>query len=140
MPIVDANIASQGTVAILMQDGEAGYVQVCNDAGKVLASGELHMKNSGYPLAITLSSTAQRLMVSQLDVKDGNVKTTISFYDFSNKGKDEIDNIVATYSFSDRIVPQIAYVDGDKAIAFGDSEVIRVQQQFQGEHCQGDLC
>lgn len=56
MPIVDANIASQGTVAILMQDGEAGYVQVCNDAGKVLASGELHMKNSGYPLAIALSS------------------------------------------------------------------------------------
>ena len=124
MPIVDANIASQGTVAILMQDGEAGYVQVCNDAGKVLASGELHMKNSGYPLAIALSSTAQRLMVSQLDVKDGNVKTTISFYDFSNKGKDEIDNIVATYSFSDQIIPQIAYVDGDKAIAFGDSEVI----------------
>ena len=111
MPIVDANIASQGTVAILMQDGEAGYVQVCNDAGKVLASGELHMKNSGYPLAIALSSTAQRLMVSQLDVKDGNVKTTISFYDFSNKGKYEI-------------IPQIAYVDGDKAIAFGDSEVI----------------
>ena len=102
MPIVDANIASQGTVAILMQDGEAG----------------------GYPLAIALSSTAQRLMVSQLDVKDGNVKTTISFYDFSNKGKDEIDNIVATYSFSDQIIPQIAYVDGDKAIAFGDSEVI----------------
>ena len=124
MPIVDANIASQGTVAILMQDGEAGYVQICNDAGKVLASGELHMKNSGYPLAIALSSTAQRLMVSQLDVKDGNVKTTISFYDFSNKGKDEIDNIVATYSFSDQIIPQIAYVDGDKAIAFGDSEVI----------------
>lgn len=58
-------------------------------------------------------------MVSQLDVKDGNVKTTISFYDFSNKGKDEIDNIVATYSFSDQIIPQIAYVDGDKAIAFG---------------------
>lgn len=54
MPIVDANIASQGTVAILMQDGEAGYVQVCNDAGKVLASGELHMKNSGYPLAESL--------------------------------------------------------------------------------------
>ena len=48
MPIVDAKIASQGTVAILMQDGETGYVQLCDDAGKVLASGELHMKNSGY--------------------------------------------------------------------------------------------
>ena len=124
MPIVDAKIASQGTVAILMQDGETGYVQLCDDAGKVLASGELHMKNSGYPMAIALSSDAQRLMVSQLDVKDGSVKTTISFYDFSNKGKDEIDNIIATYSFSDQIFPQIAYVDGGKAIAFGDSEII----------------
>lgn len=123
MPI----IASQGTVAILMQDGEAGYVQVCNDAGKVLASGELHMKNSGYPLAIALSSTAQRLMVSQLDVKDGNVKTTISFYDFSNKGKDEIDNIVATYSFSDQITRRSPMWMGDKAIAFLVTASDRVQ-------------
>ena len=70
MPIVDAKIASQGTVAILMQDGETGYVQLCDDAGKVLASGELHMKNSGYPMAIALSTDAQRLMVSQCKDND----------------------------------------------------------------------
>lgn len=124
MPIVDAKIASQGTVAILMQEEETGYVQLCDVEGKVLASGELHMKNSGYPMAIALSSTAERLMVSQLDINGGNVKTTISFYDFGKKGKDEIDNMIATYSFSDQIIPELAYVDGDKAIAFGDSEVI----------------
>lgn len=127
MPIVDANIASQGTVAILMQDGETGYIQICDEEGTMLASGELHMKNSGYPMAIAISSTGERLMVSQLDVKAGDVKTTISFYDFGKTGEEQIDNIIATYSFSDQIIPEIAYVDGDRAVAFGDSEVILFQ-------------
>ncbi len=124
MPIVDAAVASQGTIAILMQDGETGYVQLINADGDILASGELHTKNSGYPMAIALSSTAERLMVSQLDIKDGSVKTTLAFYDFGSVGKDKIDNVIATYSFADQIFPEIAYVDGDKAIAFGDTEVV----------------
>ena len=66
-------------------------------------------------------------MVSQLDVKAGDVKTTISFYDFGKTGEEQIDNIIATYSFSDQIIPEIAYVDGDRAVAFGDSEVILFQ-------------
>ena len=45
------------------------------------------MKNSGNPMAIALSADAQRLMVSQLDVKDGSVKTTISFMISVIKGK-----------------------------------------------------
>lgn len=124
MPIVDAKIASQGTVAILMQEDQTGYIQLCDVTGSVLASGELHMKNSGYPMAIAISSTAQRLMVSQLDVKNGDIKTTIAFYDFGTKGQESVDNIIATYSFAGQIFPEIAYVDGDRAIAFGDGEVV----------------
>ena len=30
MPIVDAHIAKQGTIAILMQDGGVGYIQLCD--------------------------------------------------------------------------------------------------------------
>lgn len=124
MPIVDANISRQGTVVFLMQEDDTGYVQLYDVKGTVLVSGELHMENNGYPVAIDLSKNGQRMMVSQLDLNGGDIKTTIAFYDFGKEGKDKIDNMIANYSFSNQIFPQIEFLDNGKAVAFGDSEIV----------------
>lgn len=124
LPIVDADVASKGTVAVLMQEDSVGYVELFDTEGKVLASGELHGENSGYPVAIALSSGGDKLMLSMLDLRESSVKSTISFYHFGKEGKDAIDNLVASYSYEDLVIPQIAFVKKDKAIAFGDHEII----------------
>lgn len=124
MPIVDANISQEGTVAMLMQDGDTGYLQLCDKEGSMLAAGELHMENSGYPMAIDLSDSGQNLIISQLDVRQKDIKTTISFYDFGKTGKEQIDNITATFSFSGQIFPEVTYMENGKAVAFGDKEVV----------------
>ncbi len=124
LPIVDANVADKGTVAVLTQENDINYLQLYDIDGKTLASGELHTENSGYPIAIALSSDAKKLMVSMINLNDGDVKTNIAFYNFGSAGKKEIDNIVATYSYSSLIVPEIDFVENDKAIAFGDNEII----------------
>lgn len=124
MPIVDANIAKQGTVAVLMQEEDTGYVQLFNEQGDVLASGELHMGNSGYPLSLAISGNGERIVLSQLDLNGGDIKTTIAFYDFGKEGKGKIDNIVANYSFSNQIFPQVEFLENGKAIAYGDKELV----------------
>ena len=124
MPIVDANIASQGTVAVLMQEEDTGYVQLFNDKGELLASGELHMDNNGYPLSLDISQSGEKMVVSQLDLNGGDVKTTIAFYNFGKEGKDKIDNIVANYSFSNQIFPQVEFLENGKTVAFGDKEIV----------------
>jgi hypothetical protein len=124
MPIVDANISARGTVAILMQEDDTGYIQLCDDSGSVLASGELHMENSGYPMALDISDTGENMVVSQLDLNNNDIKTTLSFYNFGKNGKEQIDNIVATYSFSGQIFPEVAYLKNDRAVAFGSSETV----------------
>lgn len=124
MPIVDANIASQGTVAILMQEGDTGYVQLWDAEGNTLASGELHMENSGFPIALDISEKGDRLVVSQIDLNGGNVKTTIAFYDFGKDGQDKVDNIIATYSYADQVFPEIHFMENDRVVAFGDAEVV----------------
>lgn len=124
MPIADANIAEKGTVAILMQEEDTGHVQIYNDAGDVLASGELHMENSGYPMALDISDDGKKLVVSQLDMNGGDVKTTIAFYHFGKEGKDKIDNMIANYSFSNQVFPQVAFLESGKAVAFGDEETV----------------
>ena len=119
MPIQRVQVANQGTVAILMEQDGIGYLQIYDKGGAFLAEGELHTKNSGYPLDIAISNDGKKMAVSLLDVNEGNVKTTIVFYDFTSTGQKEIDNIVGRFSYADMVFPQVEFLTNDSMAAFG---------------------
>lgn len=123
-PIEAVSMARQGTTAVLTQADGASYLEVYNKAGDILASGEIHIANSGYPLDIALSSDARKLAVSILDISKGTAKTTVAFYNFGSAGQNEIDNMVGSYSYDDTIIPDIHFLSDDKMIAFGDNRVL----------------
>ncbi|MCF0129219.1 MAG: hypothetical protein HUJ70_11625, partial [Pseudobutyrivibrio sp.] len=124
MPIIKADVAAQGTVVVLMQQESTNYIQMYDTKGELLVSGQLHLENSGYPMSMALSSDGTRLLISLLCLNEGSVKSTVTFYDFSSKGKESKDNIVATYTYEDMVVPQVDFVSGDKAIAFTENKII----------------
>lgn len=124
MPIQRVQVANQGTVAILMEQNGTGYLQVYDKEGTFLAEGEVHTENSGYPLDITLSNDGKKMAVSLLDINGGNVKNTITFYNFGSVGQNEIDNIVGTYSYADMVFPKIEFLTNDIMVAFGDQKAI----------------
>lgn len=124
MPIQKVSVAGQGTVAILMESEGTSYLQLYDKTGKNLASGELHVQNSGYPLDLALSANGEKLAISMLDINEGNLKTVIAFYNFGAVGQNSIDKIVGSYSYSDLMIPKIEYLDGDTMVAFGDSRII----------------
>lgn len=122
-PIEAVCVANQGIVAVLTQEDGISYLEVYNKDGESLASGEIHVENSGYPLDIALSNDANKLAVSILDISKGKAKTTIAFYNFGSVGQNEIDNIVGSYSYANTIIPDIDFVTNDRMIAFGDTQV-----------------
>lgn len=122
-PIEAVCVANQGIVAVLTQEDGTSYLEVYNKDGESLASGEIHVENSGYPLDIALSNDANKLAVSILDISKGKAKTTIAFYNFGSVGQNEIDNIVGSYSYANTIIPDIDFVTNDRMIAFGDTQV-----------------
>lgn len=124
IPIQRVSIASQGTVAVLMENAGTGYIHIYTQSGKQLASGELHIENSGYPLDIAISNDANKLAVTMLDINEGNVKSAVVFYNYGTVGQNEIDNIVGSYSYSDMVIPSIRFVSNNRLLAFGDKEVI----------------
>ena len=124
MPIQKVSIAAQGTVAILMENEGTSYLQLYDKSGGQLASGELHVQNSGYPLDVALSENGEKLAVSMLDINGGSVKTVIAFYNFGTVGQNSIDKIVSSYSYADMVIPQIRYLAEDTMVAFGDNRVI----------------
>lgn len=123
-PIEAICIARQGTVAVLTQADGTSYLELYNRSGESLASGEIHVANSGYPLDIALSNDANKLAVSILDIGQGAAKTTVTFYNFGSAGQNEIDNMVGTYSYEDTVISQIEFVSNDRMIAFGDNKVV----------------
>ena len=124
LPIVDADVAKNGNVVVLMQNGDTGYLKLYNVKGEILASGEVHTKNTGYPMSIALSSGGDRFALSVVDVSGGDIKSTVLFYDFGPAGEEKSDHIVAKFSYSNMIVPEVDFVVNDEMIAFGDSEIV----------------
>lgn len=124
MPLQRVSVADKGIIAVLMEDAGTSYIHIYDKDGRQMAGGGLHIENSGYPLDIALSSDAQKLAVSMLDINEGNVKSAVVFYNYGTVGQNEIDNIVGSYSYSDMIIPSIRFVSDDRLLAFGDNQVI----------------
>ena len=124
MPIQRIQVANQGTVAVLMEQEGTGYIQVYDKSGTFLAEGEVHTENSGYPLDLAISNDGRKLAVSLLDVNEGNVKTTVTFFNFDTVGQNEIDNIVGQYSYSDVVVPKVEFLTNDVMVAFGSRKTV----------------
>lgn len=123
-PIEAVCVANQGTVAVLTQEDGTGYLELYSKSGESLASGEIHLENSGYPLDIAISNDANKLAVSILDIAEGKAKTSITFYNFGSVGQNEIDNMIGTYVYADTVVPEIDFVSNDRMIAFGNSQIV----------------
>lgn len=124
MQIEQVCIAAQGTVAVLMRKDEAGYLALYDKNGTNLASGAIHGEKGGYPIAIALSHDAIKLAVSMLDINDGNVKSTVAFYNFGSVGQNVTDHIVGASSFSDTVIPELEFTSNEQMIAISDSEII----------------
>ncbi|MFR4353038.1 MAG: DUF5711 family protein [Roseburia sp.] len=124
MPINQVCVASQGTVAVLMEKGRAGYLALYDRAGNNLAQGEIHGEKGGYPIAIALSHDAIKLAVSMLDINSGSVKSTIAFYNYGSVGQNEIDNCVGVNFFADMVIPELEFISDDRMVALGDSKMV----------------
>lgn len=123
MPIRQVRVAAQGTVAVLMENNRGAFLALYARDGSNLVSGEIHGEQGGYPVAIALSHDAVKLAVSMLNVNDGNIKSTVAFYNYSSIGQNEIDNCVGVVSFADLVIPELKFTGSDRMIAFGDSKI-----------------
>ena len=124
LPVVRADISDNGIVAVLMQDRDTGYINVYHSDGGLVASGQVHLENTGYPISLAISPDGQRLLVSMICVSEGTVAAQLSFYDFGELGEGQKDNIIASFNYVGGVFPEVGFFADGSAIAFGTKEVI----------------
>lgn len=123
-PIRQVHVANQGMVAVLMEEDGIGYIQLYDKKGGFLAEGEMHAKNSGYPLDIAISDDGKKMAAVMLDINEGAVRTTVAFFNFGSVGQNEIDNIVSSYPYSDTMITKVEFLTNDIAVALGDNRLV----------------
>ena len=124
VPIQTVSVASQGTIAVLMRGNAEAQIKLFDKKGEELANGKFYGEKGSFPLDIALSQDGKKLAVNMIDTSQGEVGTTISFYNFGSVGQSQIDNNVGTYTYSDILVPEIEYLSDSKMVAFGTGKIL----------------
>ena len=138
VPIQEIQISEQGVVAAVLSDTSSNYINLYDKQGNSLGSIKASLENTGYPLAIALSTDASKLAVSYLIVKSGSMQSRIVAYDFSDV---EGDHLLDTQEL-EGLYPKAAFLDSREVVLFGekgfvlyqaDSKKIETQENFESE-------
>ncbi len=119
-PILKLRVASQGVVAVALEDGEVTWIKLFDSEGNELVSDRSSITESGYPVALDISDNGQRLAVSYLCAAEGSVYTRVVFYGFDSVGQGKANNEIGSAEYTDAIVPEIYFTSGDTAVAVKD--------------------
>ncbi len=115
--ILKAEVASQGAVAVLMQEGDTNYIKVYNGSDRFERGNTIN--NSGYPMDISLSEDGKKLAVTYLTVSEGDIVSTVVFYNLSEIGESSNNLQVGAYKFKKGIVlPDIEFLNNDTVVVY----------------------
>ncbi len=124
MPIRDFCVSLNGIVAAVLDDSTVTAIYLYSTAGQELAYFKTTMSESGYPIAIDISDDGTKVAVSYIKAENGNVSSSIGFYNFSSVGQQVTDNLVSGYGYADAVVPIVNFMENDTVFAVADNRLM----------------
>lgn len=124
LPIRNLCVAQNGVVAATLEDGEITKIHVYDANGKELLIFKTTMKNTGFPISVSLSPDALLCAVSYVYVDAGEIKSRVAFYNFGEYGQNQADNLVSGFDYADILIPYVQYMNNNTAFAVGDDRVV----------------
>lgn len=124
LPVSTFCVSGQGVVAAVIEGDMETKINLYNSSGEILASMKCTMSKSGYPADVSLSPDGMKLGVSYMRIENGELKSSVAFYNFDEVGQNEIDNYVSGYDYIDTVVPKIKFINEETAFALGDNRFV----------------
>ena len=124
MPIRYFKISTQGIVAAVLDDSDTTWIYLFDSAGNTIAYVKATMKQSGYPVAMSISDNSEKVAISYLYVDSGSITSSVAFYNFGAVGQNEIDNFVSGYDYLDSVVPVVEFMNDNTAFAVADNRLM----------------
>lgn len=127
LPIRDLAVSDNGVVAAVLDDADVIRIYVYDgntDTETPIVEAKATMNKSGYPISISLSPNGKIMMVSYFYVDSGQMKSSVSFYNFGEVGSNEVDNFVSGYDYAGSLLPYVQYMDNDSAFGIADDRIV----------------
>ncbi len=124
LPIRDFCVSSQGVVAAVLDGTDVTWIYLYDSKGNTLASFKTTMKDSGYPVAISISPNAELVCVAYLYPEEGTLKTSVAFFNFGSVGQNSVDNYVSGYEYPGVVVPYVQFMNAGAAFAASDDRIM----------------
>ena len=123
-PITDIQLAEQGLVAVVLEDEKVNYIVAFDKEGEKCVEIKTTINKNGYPIAIALSEDGTKMVASYVTIEGVQVESSLTFYNFDNVGKNEVDRQVGYKKFDNELIPKIEFADNNTVCAFGDSRIV----------------
>ena len=124
LPVTNVTVASQGVVAVLLEEEEVSYINFFDKTGARLdIEKKMWMGGEGYPVAMALSPSGTQLMISCIYVDAGSMQNKIAFFNFSELGEMLEEKLAGAFELQDTIAPQVTFFSNNRACAFLDNGI-----------------
>ena len=124
LPIRDFCVSAQGVVAAVLDGTDVTWIYLYDSQGNALANFKTTMKDSGYPVSISISPNGELVCVSYLYPDEGTLKTSVAFFNFGSVGQNSIDNYVSGYDYPQTVVPYVQFMNAGAAFGVSDDRIM----------------
>lgn len=122
MPVRALAVAESGVVAAVLDDVDVTWIYLYNSNGEEAVRFKTTMSQFGYPIDISLSPNNNLAMISYLAQDDGDVKSSVAFYNFGEVGQNQVDNYMSGYDYP-AVVPHVRFMTSELAYAMADDRL-----------------
>ncbi len=127
LPIRRFCVSENCVVAAVLDDAEVTRIYVYDanaDTETPIVESKATMDKSGYPISISLTPNGKLMAISYFYVDSGSMKSSVAFYNFGEVGKNQADNYVSGYDYTDTVIPYVQFMDNDSAFAVSDDRIV----------------
>ncbi|MFV0341809.1 MAG: DUF5711 family protein [Anaerocolumna sp.] len=122
-PIIKAEIANQGVVAVLMDGGDENLLEFYSFEDNVndpILQIRTLTKEDGYPIDIALSKDGRRLVTSYVALNSGTIQNKLTFQNFGETGNNYTNKLVGAQDLGQTLIGDVEFINSNTICAFGD--------------------
>lgn len=124
LSISQIEVAKQGVVAAVLEDNNANYINLYDTDGTKLYTVKTTLSGDGYPVDISISDDATKLIASYIYVSGESMNTNVVFYNFSDVGQNETERVVGGFNhYGNTIVGDVKFLTDTRAVAVGENVI-----------------
>ena len=124
LPIVEARVAGQGVVALLLEDSTSNVLNIYNPYAsdkELLVEIPTSVQEDGFPIDFAISEDGTKVVTSFLNIKNGVQENYLNFYNFDEVGKNTVNRLVGARNMEDQMVAKVEFLNNNTVCAFTEN-------------------